>query len=207
MRIIPVRTRILTEKDDLLAVLREEVVPKLRTGDGIVVASKVVSIMQGRAVRPDQIRIGHLARYGARFFPEDGSLSSPYSLQAVIDEVGRVRILVAFVVAGIGKVLFRRRGDFYRVAGGVARAVDDVSGNTPPFDKHIVLAPLHPRAVAETVKRELGYECAIVDANDLGMVDVLGSSPGIDVAAVEQALKGNPCGNGHQKQPFAIIRR
>lgn len=207
MKIIPIRTRIITDKDDLIEVLRQMVVPKLRQGDGIVIASKVVSITQGRIVRPDQVTIGVLARYGARFFRGDGNLSSPYSLQAVIDEVGSLRVILAFIAGIPTRVLLRRKGDFCRVAGIAARTIDDVGSNPPPFDKHMVLAPLHPGEVAASVKRALGYDCAIVDSNDLGKVDVLGSTEGINVPEVYKAFSCNPLGNDNQQQPFAVMRR
>jgi hypothetical protein len=45
-----------------------------------------------------------------------------------------------------------------------------------------------------------------VDTNDLA-ADVLGSSPGVDRAAVAEVLADNPMGQTDEQTPFCILRR
>ena len=74
--------------------------------------------------------------------------------------------------------LFGRKGDFYRIAGDKARAIDGpTSGTIPPYNKAVVLGPERPREVARHLKEMLGgsAEVAVVDINDLGG-NILGST-------------------------------
>src|SRR3546814_2607535 len=61
---------------------------------------------------------------------------------------------------------FGRKGDFYRIAGDKARAIDGpTSGTIPPYNKAVVLGPERPREVARHLKALLGgiAEVAVVD--------------------------------------------
>ena len=51
-----------------------------------------------------------------------------------------------------------------------------------------------------------GIEAVVVDANDLGKVDILGRSAGVNAEAVARALAPNPAGNGDQRTPIVVIR-
>ncbi len=203
--LIPIKTHIITPADDLHEVVRRYAAALLRPGDTLAITSKIVAITQGRILRPTQVEPGWLARLASRFVPEDGSLSSMYSLQAVIDEVGALRIGVACGLAAVTRLL-GRRGDFYRVAGLPARVIDDVSGTMAPFDKHIVLAPQDPEGVARRLGEAFGVEVAIIDANDLGAAEILGATAGVDRPLIEGIFRGNPWGNGHQQIPLMVVR-
>lgn len=208
VQLLPIHTHLIMPGEDLAAALRRYAAPRLVPGDVLVVSSKVVAISQGRLVRPEHVRPGPgcLAKVVSRFIDQNGSLSSPYALQAAINEDGRLRYAAAFLVGGLTRVLLGRRGDFYRIAGYTARVIDDVSGTLPPFDKHIVLPPRDPEGTARRLGRALGWPVAIVDANDLGNADVLGATPGIDRRRLREALRSNPAGNAAQQTPFLIVR-
>lgn len=202
---IPIRTRILTPQDDVVEAVREYCGRVVKPGDIVTLSESVVAIMQGRAIRADQVRPGLLARFMCRFPAKHGSLATPAAMQLAIDEVGAGRILLGAVAAGLGR-LFGRRGDFYRVAGSQLRLIDDIAGTMPPFDDRIVLGPKDPGGVARRIRRELGVEAAIVDVNDLGCVDILGASDGVDRELVMRLLRDNPGGNDDQQTPFVILR-
>lgn len=207
--LIPVPTEILTPDDDLVEVLQKYLKGRVRPGDVVAVASKVVSITQGRILRPVEVRPqpGLVAHIVSRFIDQEGSLSSPYSLQAVINEEGVLRVSLAFIVGSVSRVLFRRQGDFYRLAGYLARIIDDVSGNLPPFDKHIVLAPREPEKVVQRIKKALGVEAAIIDANDLGLAEVVAATGGVDSEALHAVFCRNPWGNRDQQIPIMLVRK
>ncbi|ADU51457.1 protein of unknown function DUF129 [Thermaerobacter marianensis DSM 12885] len=203
-----IRTEIITPAHDLEEVVARYTRGRLQPGDVVAVSTKIVSITQGRLLRPEQLRPGTLARLVCRFIDQEGSCSSPYSLQAVIEHTGRWRVALAFLVGGASRLLLRRSGDFYRIAGYYARVIDDVMGTLAPFDKHIVLPPADPDGVAASLARALGpgIGACIVDANDLGKAEVVGASPGVDRQAVLVVMRSNPWGNTDQQAPLAILR-
>ncbi len=202
---IPIRTRLLTPQDDLVAVVRQYCGRIIRPGDIVAISESVVAITQGRAVRPDQVRTGWLARFLCRFPAKHGSLATPAAMQLAIEEVGCFRILLGAAAAAVGR-LFGRRGDFYRVAGPQLKLIDDIAGTMPPFDDYIVLGPKDPEGVARRIRSEVGVEAAVVDVNDLSCVDILGASEGVDRELVARLLRDNPGGNDDQQTPFVILR-
>src|SRR5207248_2899974 len=135
-----------------------------------------------------EVHPGLLARFACRFFNFDSSLSTPYAAQVAIDLVGLRRFLVAFLLAGPTR-LVGRRGDFYRLAGRQVAWMDDVPGTMPPYTQHIILGPDDPTAVSRLVARELGCGAAVVDANDLGRVEILGTSAFVDRKLLEEAMR------------------
>ncbi|HPT84228.1 MAG TPA: F420-0--gamma-glutamyl ligase, partial [Limnochordia bacterium] len=134
------------------------------------------------------------------------NLRCPKAMELTLREVGRLRVLVAAIVGGIGK-LFGIRGLFYRICGPKARSVDGAwEGTIPPYQKCIVLAPENPGAVAERLSAALQCQAAVIDANDLG-VDILGLSPGgMDADLLVEIMRDNPLGQSAEQTPFGIIR-
>jgi hypothetical protein len=126
-------------------------------------------------------------------------------MQLAINEVGSWRVVAGAVAAGLGR-LIGRRGDFYRVAGPELKLIDDIAGTMPPFDDCIVLGPKNPEGLARQLSRELGVGIAVVDVNDIGCVDILGASEGVDHELVTRLLRDNPAGNDDQQTPFVILR-
>jgi hypothetical protein len=132
----------------------------------------------------------------------------PETMEMALRECGTPRILFAAAVSAVTKA-FGRKGDFYRIAGDKARAIDGPTrGTIPPYNKAVVLGPLRPREVAAHLKALLGSvaEVAVVDINDLGG-NILGST--LDKAAERRLvaiLKDNPLGQGHESTPLGIVR-
>ncbi|MCL6449847.1 MAG: hypothetical protein K6T75_00940 [Acetobacteraceae bacterium] len=202
----PIRTRILTPDDDLIQVLREYAGPLLGRGSVVAVSETALAILQGRFVRPERVRPGPLARFLARFVSRTGSLSSPFALQLVMQEHGRARVALAFLVGVITRLLLGRSGDLYRIAGPQASLVDDVTGTLPPYDKHIVLGPKDPQRVVEEIRRRTGSEAAVIDANDLGGVSIVAATRGVNRAHLREVFRTNPWGNGDEQTPILILR-
>ncbi|MEW6281810.1 MAG: coenzyme F420-0:L-glutamate ligase, partial [Candidatus Eremiobacterota bacterium] len=170
--VLPLRTRLLRPGDDLVDIIRTYTRDVGQPGDLVAIAESAVAIVQGRLVYCEDVRPRYLARRLNRLFGMHSSLSSPYALEMAMQEVGAIRILAATAAGFLGRIV-GRQGDFYRVAGREVATIDDCTGTLPPFDKHVVLGPARGAELVDLIKRETGYDSAIVDANDLGKVDVL----------------------------------
>lgn len=204
--IVPVPTRILTHHDDICRAILEYGADKIGPDDVVCAAESVVAITQGRARRCEEFRPGFLAKTLCHLFPSKGSISSWYSMQALIDAEGGLRVLFA-VICGFAAKCVGVSGVFYRLAGEQARLIDDVTGTMPPYDKHVVYGPDKPAAVAEAITAACGcYGAAIADVNDLKRSAVLGVSAGVDADKVAAILIDNPFGNGSEKTPVCIIK-
>lgn len=208
---IPIRTRVVMPGDDLDAFVREYASGLVRPGDLLFVTEKIVAITQGRSYPLEEIEPRRLARFLSRYVtrtPYGIGLGMPETMEMALRECGTPRILFAAAVSAVTKA-FGRKGDFYRIAGDKARAIDGpTSGTIPPYNKAVVLGPERPRDVARHLKELLGGipEVAVVDINDLGG-NILGST--IDRAAERRLvaiLEDNPLGQGHESTPLGIIR-
>ncbi len=203
--VLPLKTRLLRPGDDLVEVIKQATAGVGKTGDLIAIAETVVAIVQGRLVYCEDIKPGYFATRLNKLFEMNSSLSSPYALEMAIREVGLPKILLSVAAGVVGK-LQGKAGEFYRVAGRSVATIDDCTGTLPPFDKHVVMGPARGAQLCASIKAATGYEVAIVDANDLGKVDVLHISDPTREAAVVEALKPNPQGNADEMTPIVLIK-
>lgn len=206
--LIPLRTHVIGPGEDLAGIVRRYTRLVARAGDIVAVAESVVAITQGRLVLPEEIRPGRLARFLSRFPGKDGSLTSPQTMQLVINTAGRARVLLGAVLALAGR-LVGKRGLFYAAVGPEVKLIDDVSGTMPPFERHIVLGPADADLLAEEVRAGTGLPLLVVDVNDLGRVDLVGQSTGLDPDRRDEclrALRANPFGNADEQTPLVLIR-
>lgn len=206
VEIIPVPTRILTDKDEIVAVIKKYAKQNLGPDDVISVAESVVAITQGRMVRPEELNISFMAKVLCRFIPDQGSLASPHGMQSLMDVEGTWRVTFALIVGFLGK-LIGKNGLFYQLGGEQTALIDDVTGTMPPFDKHIVYGPKDPDKVVAQIKEELGcFGAVIADVNDLKRSRIVGVTDGTRGDLVAHLLIDNPFGNASQKTPIAIIK-
>ena len=208
---IPIRTRVVMPGDDLDAFIREYAAGVVLPGDLLFVTEKIVAITQGRSYLVADIRPRRLALFLSKYVtrtPYGIGLGMPETMEMALRECGTPRILFAAAVSAVTKA-FGRKGDFYRIAGDKARAIDGpTKGTIPPYNKAVVLGPERPREVAAHIKSLLGVdaEVAVVDINDLGG-NILGST--LDRAGDRRLvaiLKDNPLGQGHESTPLGIVR-
>lgn len=208
---IPIRTRVVLPGDQLDPFITEYAGPVVRDGDILFVTEKIVAITQGRSYTLDEIQPRALARFLSKYVTRTSygiGLGMPETMEMALRECGTPRILFAAAVSAVTK-LFGRRGDFYRIAGDKARAIDGpTSGTIPPYNKAVVLGPERPTEVAAHLKTLLGVdaEVAVVDINDIGG-NILGSTldkPGEQ--RLVRILSDNPLGQGHQSTPLGVIR-
>jgi hypothetical protein len=201
---LPIRTHIITEKDDIVDVVQKYTGMIASPGDVVAVAESVVAISQGRAILPDSVKPGMIAKILCHFPGKEGSLAAPPSIQVAMEEVGTARFLLGVTAAGLGR-LVGRRGDFYRVAGRQLAQIDDFAGTMWPFDRHIVLGPKDTQKVVERIKQATGVDAVITDVNDIGKVDILAATDGVDCEALVSYLKDNPHGNDDQQTPIVVL--
>lgn len=204
-RVLPLRTHLLRPDEDVVEVTARYLDGVGRPGDLVALAETAVAIMQGRLAYCEDIQPRFLARRLNRLFGMHSSLSSVYAMEMAFREVGTPRILLATAAALVGKAL-GRQGDFYRIAGREVATIDDCTGTLPPFDKHVVLGPADGPGLVARIKARTGLDAAIVDANDLGKVDVLAISEPSRTAEVVEALRPNPQGNAGEMTPLVLIR-
>jgi N-acetylmuramoyl-L-alanine amidase len=202
---IPLRTHLLSEKDDIVEVITIYTRGIAEPGDMIAVSESVVAITQGRIVLPEEIIPGMLANFLCRFPGKDGSLATPHAMQVAINEVGRNKILLGALAAGFGKMVCRK-GDFYRVAGRDLSLIDDIAGTMPPYDKHIVLGPKNSHEVVSKIKEATGIDALVVDVNNARCVDIIATTAQIDPEVIRQSLLDNPFGNNDQRTPIVVIK-
>lgn len=204
--LLPVKTRILTHRDNIVDAIAHYAKDKVTDQDVLCIAESVVAITQQRYIRPQELNPGWLARIMCYFVPQKGSLSSCYGMQAAIDKEGALRFVLAMLFGMVAKV-FGISGVFYKLAGPTAALIDDVTGTMPPYDKHIVFGPLDAAVIAEEITRRLGcYGAVVADVNDLKRSLIVGASPGVDRAKVAYMLIHNPFGNASQKTPIVVIK-
>jgi hypothetical protein len=209
---IPIRTHVVMREDVLLDVVVKYATESVRDGDVFFVTEKIVGITQGRAFPLEDIQPRKLAVTLSRYVTKTShgiGLGIPETMEMALRECGTPRILLAAAIAAVTKA-FGRRGDFYRIAGSKARAIDGPTKNTiPPYDSQVVLGPSRPNGVAADIKAALGksVDVLVVDINDFGG-NVLGSTASRTVdELMVKVLKDNPLGQDRQSTPMGIIRR
>jgi hypothetical protein len=208
VEVIPLKTDLLVPGDDIVEVARQAldaagITPE--RSDILAIAESPLAITQGRIVDIDDVKPGLWARALCRFFHFDSSLSTPYAAQVAMNEVGTLRFVLAFVLAAPTRLL-GRHGDFYRLAGRQAAWMDDIPGTMPPFTQHIILGPEDPQGVSRKVANALSCKAAVVDANDLGRVEILGTSSFVDRKLLLEAMRPNPAGNDDEQTPIVLVR-
>lgn len=212
---VPIKTRLISEKDDLLALLEEYARPHIKNGDLLFVSEKIVCITQNRMLPIKSIKTSFLARLlsskvrnhvGTPQFRGYGHGTAP-AMQLLIEEAGMLRVLFAAVVAALTRPL-GIKGAFYYLVGKRAKSIDcPMSFTLPPYTEYAKRAPLHPNKVARDVRDRFGVEVVVVDANYRGAFSLGKSSPNISERFIQEVLRDNPAGQDSEMTPFLLIRK
>lgn len=207
---IPVKTHLITDKDDMADVVIKYAQEKMQDGDILFISEKAVACTQCRAIPMEDIKPRSLAVKLSNHVtktPAGIGLGIPETMEMALQECGTLRILFAAACSVVGK-LFGQKGWFYVVAGPKARGIDGpTEGTIPPYDHYVVLTPDDPMGTSRRLAKALGHPVAIVDINDLG-ANILGFSeknPSMDYLA--KVLGDNPLGQSSECTPMGIIRK
>ena len=203
--VLPIPTHLLGPLDSPIDTVKRYVQPYAQPGDIVTIGETPVAIMQGRWRHPSDVKPGSVAKRLCYFFMPTSSLATACGMQTLVDLVGPIRVVYAFVVGAIAKKFFGRAGMFYVLAGDQARLIDDVTGALPPYDQFIVLGPQNVEQIVQDIYTATGLKAAIVDVNDLKAVKILAATPGTDVDLVTSALLDNPAGNADEQTPVVLI--
>ncbi|MCL5037798.1 MAG: coenzyme F420-0:L-glutamate ligase [Chloroflexi bacterium] len=199
-----VRTPLLLPGDGLVEIAEKYASSLAKKGDVFCIAESALAIIQGRIIYCEDVHPGFWAKLISPLFSRDSSISSPYGAEMGIREVGLPRMITAVIIGSLTK-LFGRKGDFYRIAGKAVTTIDDCTGTIPPFDKYVVLGPADLEKTLTNFKKETGLDAAVIDANDLGKVDVIKSTRPELNEIICKALKQNPQGNANQRTPIILV--
>ena len=204
-KVFPIRTHLLTQLDDPIEIIKHYVVPHAQKGDIVTIGETPLALIQGRFRHPTNVKPGWVAQRICYFFMPTSSLATACGMQTLVDIVGPIRVLIAFLGGSTAKIL-GKPGMFYQFAGQQARLIDDVTGTLPPYDQFIVLGPENPQQVVEQIQQATGLGAAIVDVNDLKAVKILAATSKISHSLLEEALRSNPAGNADEQTPVVLIR-
>lgn len=207
---LPIKTPVITSKDEIFKIVEQYALPHLIEGDIVFLSERIVAIIQGRAFPIKDIKPSWLAKFLVRFVhksPYGIGLGSPWTMELAIREAGILRILFAAFISAITKP-FGLKGLFYIIAGKSVAAIDGPCHYTlPPYNEYAKLGPKNPNKVARQLKERFKYDFVIIDANDLG-VSVLGKSDfKISNDFCKKVFRDNPLGQSNQQTPIAIVRR
>jgi len=95
VEILPVPTRILTDRDDIVDCVEKYTRGKIGKNDVISVAETVVAVTQGNIVRPEELTYSWAAKFFCRAFKDEGSLAAPHGLQVLMNQEGTWRVIVS----------------------------------------------------------------------------------------------------------------
>ncbi len=212
---LPVKTPLITEKSNLLELLKKYATPYLQPGDILFVSEKVVTVTQGRVININDIKPTRIARflaskvrnnYGTKDFKGFGH-GTPMAMQLFIEEAGVPRVLFAAVVSAITRPL-GIKGAFYWLCGKRAKSVDcPMSFSILEYAHYAKRAPHDPDGVARQIRTKFGVETVVLDANYIGAFSLGKSTRAISEKFIGKAFRDNPLGQSDEMTPFCILRK
>jgi len=205
-----IQTHVIGKDDNIVDVVKQYALPHMVKGDILFLSEKAVACTQNRAIPMDDIKPRLLARILVKFVyrsPHGLGRTLPETMEISLQQAGTPRILFAAFCSAIGK-LFKKRGIFYAIAGDAVRAIDGpCPGALPPMDRCVTLGPENPGKVCKEISKAIGYDVAIIDANDLN-IEILGfSGKKKQIRILMEALRDNPLGQGRQCTPMGLLRK
>lgn len=197
--------------EDYLELIKKYVLPYYKEGDILSISEKIISLCQKRVVYKKDMKVSKLAKFLSKFAMSSDAgigVDSPYKMQFAINLCGRIKVIYAAILAGIGK-LFHKKGIFYNIVGMEVTGLDGFYDKVfPEYGEFGIRIPENPDGVCNEIEERLGITSMIVDANDLERV-ILGKADSIkrENNFLEKLIEDNPAGQSAQLTPFILIRK
>jgi hypothetical protein len=210
---VPIKTHKVMFAEDLAGVIEQYAKPTVTPSSILCLSEKFVTICQNNVRHTDSVHETWLSRLIVRFVtkhPNDIGYSHPKKMQVAIELAGYPRIVAAVVLGGVSRLVLKRRGDFYRIAGHRISEIDGFNPDAmPPFDQYAMLPPLRPNETCDELARRFGCGCYIIDGNNIN-VEVIGMSANLAAMGVDRALAralmlDNPMGQNDELTPIFVL--
>jgi hypothetical protein len=209
----PVKTHLVMFGEDLAGVIEKYAAASLNPASILVLSEKFVTICQNNVRHIDDVKETWLSRLIVRYVtkhPNDIGYSHPKKMQVAVELAGYPRMIAAVVIGGLTRLLLKRRGDFYRIAG---NRISEIDGFNPeamkPFDEYAMLPPKEPDATCEMLAQKFACACYMIDGNNIN-VEVIGMSKNLAAMKIDRALArelmlDNPMGQNDELTPIFIL--
>jgi hypothetical protein len=145
-------------------------------------------------------------QYGKKDFHGFGH-GTDMAMQLVLEEAGYPRVLFAAAISALTRPL-GIHGLFYQICGERAKSIDcPMSFLILEYAHFAKLAPDDPSGAAMSIKKHLGHEAVILDANYRGAFSLGKSTRGIPEEFIQKLFADNPLGQSDEMTPFCIVRK
>lgn len=206
-----IRTHYVQVGEDYIEIIKKYVEPHYKEGDILSISEKIIALCQKRVVYKKDMKLSFLARFLCKFAMSSDAgigVDCPYKMQFAIDLCGRLKVIYAAIMAGIGK-LFGKKGIFYNIVGMEVTGLDGFYDKVfPEYGEFGIRIPENPTEVCNEIYEKLGIKAMIVDANDIERT-ILGKADNIEETDefLENLIADNPAGQSKQLTPFILIRK
>lgn len=197
--------------EDYIKIIEQYVKDLYQEGDIVSISEKIIGLCQKRVVYKKDVKVGFLAKFLSKFAMKTDAgigVDSPYKMQFAINQCGRLKVLYAAIMGGIGKI-FRKRGVFYRIVGQEISGLDGFYGKVfEDYAEFGIRIPENSTGVCNEIYEKTGVKAMIVDANDIN-VEILGRCDAIDMTddELKALIKDNPAGQSKELTPLILIRK
>lgn len=206
-----VKTHFVQIGENYIDIIEKYVKPTYKENDFISISEKIISLCQKRIIYKKDMKVSKLAKFLSKFAMKSDAgigVDSPYKMQVAINLCGKLKVIYAAIVAGIGKI-FKKKGVFYKIVGQEISGLDGFYGNVfPEYAEYGIRIPENSSKVCDEIYQKLGIKAMIVDANDFN-VEILGKSSSLDYGdkTLASIIKDNPAGQSNQLTPIILVRK
>jgi hypothetical protein len=197
--------------EDYIKIIEQYVKDLYQEGDIVSISEKIIGLCQKRVVYKKDVKVGLLAKFLSRFAMRSDAgvgVDNPYKMQFAIMMCGRLKVIYAAIMGGIGK-LFGKKGTFYKIVGQEISGLDGFYGKVfEDYAEFGIRIPDNSTGVCNEIFEKTGVKAMIVDANDIN-VEILGKCDAINMTddELKALIIDNPAGQSKQLTPLILIRK
>ncbi len=197
--------------EDYIKIIEQYVKDLYQEGDIVSISEKIIGLCQNRVVYKKDVKVGFLAKFLSKFAMRSDAgvgVDNPYKMQFAIMICGRLKVIYAAIMGGIGKI-FGRKGVFYEIVGQEISGLDGFYGKVfEDYAEFGIRIPENPNGVCNEIFEKTGVKAMIVDANDIN-VEILGKCDAIDKTddELKKLIIDNPAGQSKELTPLILIRK